>query len=179
VVFQRRLVIDASVARSAGSEHSVFPVSRYCRDVLRTVLQYRHVLVMSSDIKSEWDKHESGFAKTWRVEMQNRKLVYMITNEVISELRNAIASLQVRENERRAMLKDVRLLEAALATDRRIISLDDSVRRLFSLSCSSLQDCSDIVWVNPVKTNEAVCLWLKRGANTDRKRRLGSMVAGG
>jgi len=46
--------------------------------------------------------------------MQNRKLVYMITNEVISELRNAIASLQVRENERRAMLKDVRLLEAAL-----------------------------------------------------------------
>ncbi|MGA9382780.1 MAG: hypothetical protein WBV73_28800 [Phormidium sp.] len=59
------LVIDASVARAAGGESAKSPTSKYCRDFLLAVLDISHRVVMTPDIRKEWDKHQSSFARTW------------------------------------------------------------------------------------------------------------------
>jgi hypothetical protein len=49
----KRLVIDASVARSAGGETAVFPTSKHCRDFLRATLETGHCVVMTPVIRSD------------------------------------------------------------------------------------------------------------------------------
>jgi hypothetical protein len=56
---ENRLVIDASVARSSGDQGATYPTSVNCRDFLLAVLNICHQLVMTQDIKAEWDKHQS------------------------------------------------------------------------------------------------------------------------
>jgi len=65
----KRLVIDASVARSSGGEDATYPTSVHCRDFLQAVLDICHKFVMTPDIKQEWDKHQSIFALRWRRRM--------------------------------------------------------------------------------------------------------------
>lgn len=43
----KRLVIDASVARSAGKKDATDPRSVRCRDFLKTVLEISHRVVMT------------------------------------------------------------------------------------------------------------------------------------
>ena len=59
----KRLVIDASVARAAGGEDATFPISVYCRDFLQAVLDISHRVVMTPDIRDEWNKHQSKSAR--------------------------------------------------------------------------------------------------------------------
>ncbi len=48
------------------------------------------------------------------------------------------------------MLKDLRLIEAAIATDKIVISLDDNTARKFFIRAASQVDkLKNIVWVNP------------------------------
>jgi hypothetical protein len=71
----RRLVIDASVARSSGGEAATYPTSKHCRDFLKATLKICHRVVMTPDIMEEWRAHQSGFARRWRVSMEARKKV--------------------------------------------------------------------------------------------------------
>jgi hypothetical protein len=61
--------------------------------------------------------------------------------------------------EKEAMLKDVHLIEAALAADKIVASLDDEARRLFNVA-----ELSTVVWVNPVAHHEDCLTWLADGA---------------
>jgi hypothetical protein len=72
------------------------------------------------------------------------------------------------------MLKDCLLVEAAIVTDRSIISLDETVRSLFSGVAQELRTLRRIVWINPDKEDEQSIIWLKNGAKLERKRFLGS-----
>lgn len=73
---------------------------------------------------------------------------------------------------------DMLLVEAALVTDRVIVSLDEEVRGLFKANLDRLRALSRIVWVNPDRDEEAPIVWLRAGARAERHRRLG-YVAGG
>jgi len=71
------LVIDASVARAAGTENATSPTAQACCAFLKAVLEICHRMVMTPEIKKEWDKHESRFAKKWRSTMiAKKKLEY-------------------------------------------------------------------------------------------------------
>jgi hypothetical protein len=59
----RRLVIDASVARSSGGEDALYPLPKQCRDFLKATLSCGHRVVLSPPVNAEWKKHESGFAR--------------------------------------------------------------------------------------------------------------------
>jgi hypothetical protein len=121
----KRLVIDASVARSAGGEEATYPTSVYCRDFLKAVLDICHKVVMTPDIREEWNKHESDFARAWRRRMVAKRKFEFLDIPVNDELWNKIDRIAGTDKQRTEMFKDLLLIEAAIATDRIVISLDD------------------------------------------------------
>ena len=74
------------------------------------------------------------------------------------------------------MLNDVHLIDAALATDRTVNSLDGKARKVFARASHTLAELTSIVWVNPDQPAEDPTGWLQRGAKPERKRMLGSSV---
>jgi hypothetical protein len=144
------LVIDASIAQAASTLEAQHPTGSRCRDFLITVRGVCHRIAWSEAIKTEWDKHQSIFATQWRVSMVNlRQKLRPVKNELLEELRTAIEGHSKDRNVVAIMLKDVHLIEAALATDQRIASLDDAVRGHFSQLAATLDSLPEIVWVKP------------------------------
>ena len=71
-----------------------------------------------------------------------------------------------------AMRKDLLLVEAALASDRRILSLDDKARRAFGRASGSLEALRRILWANPKTPAEGVDVWIRDGARRESAREL-------
>jgi hypothetical protein len=169
----RRLVIDASVARSSGDENATYPTSKRCRDFLLATRETGHQAVMTPGIRDEWNKHQSGFARRWRVSMLARKKLCIANVARNDELREKIERTAAKEKHRKAMLKDMHLIEAAMATDRVIISLDETVRALFSEAARGVSELRIVLWANPDKTEEGCLVWLEAGAKAETRRYLG------
>ena len=127
---------------------------------------------MTPDIMEEWRAHQSGFARRWRVSMEARKKVERIDTATNVDLRSKIERAAGDEQRCAAMLKDSHLIEAALATDRTVISLDETARSLFTLMAQSVGEIKNIVWVNPDKVDEQPINWLGEGARPEKNRRL-------
>ena len=72
------------------------------------------------------------------------------------------------------MRKDFLLVEAAIATDERIISLDDKVKALFSAESKKILELRNIVWINP-DTDPAGAMALLDGDASQRQWRLAAM----
>ncbi|HAG83222.1 MAG TPA: hypothetical protein DCL61_19275 [Cyanobacteria bacterium UBA12227] len=172
----KRLVIDASVGRSSGGEEATYPTSVHCRDFLKAVLDICHKVVMTPDIRDEWNKHQSEFARKWRSQMVAKRKFEFLDVPVNEELWNQIDLLAGTDKQRAEMFKDLRLLEAALVTDKTVISLDDNTaRRFFSKAAAQVDELKDIVWVNPDKIEEEQPIeWLQNGANPEPDRQLGT-----
>src|SRR5271169_6766548 len=115
----RRLVVDASVASAAGK--TMFPSSFRSREFLSEVLKISHRIVMTADLAEEWDRHESLYATTWRAEMRSRNKIVDLAVEENDEVRRQVSVSKAVE-------KDLHLIEAALETDKIVISLDDRAR---------------------------------------------------
>lgn len=170
----KRLVVDASVARAAGGETAVFPLSKRCRDLLKTMLAVCHRAVLTRPVREEWKKHESTFARQWRTAMMARKKLVLDDAPEDREIREAIEDAARTDKGRRAMLKDAHLIEAARATDGTVLSLDDVVRALFAAASSEVRPLRTIVWANPAHEEEGCLAWLEDGAPGDEHRQLGS-----
>lgn len=168
----RRLVIDASVARAAGGEGATYPLSKQCRDALKTVLDVCHRAVMPAAIREEWNKHQSVFASQWRVAMVARKKLILEDTPSDPVLRGDIEAAPATELGRAAMLKDVHLVEAAQAADRTILSLDDAARGLFAGASRRVRALRTIVWVNPGGEGGRALAWLEAGAPAEVGYRL-------
>lgn len=169
-----RLVIDASVARASGGIEAVHPTARVVRDFLREVLIICHRAVMTPAIRVEWDRHESVFARKWRRSMVARKKLVILDLQESSDLRAAINDGPASENDKSTMIKDLLLVEAAIATDERIVALDDKVQALFSVESKRIPGLRDIIWINPV-TNPAGAMALLSGGGDQRQWTLVAM----
>jgi len=170
-----RLVIDASVAGAAGGKTATAPTSTNCRDFLLAVRNERYVVIMSSQLSREWNDHKSLFARTWLTAMTTRGDVVFLDIKASNRLRREIERAVVpgRAAELKAMRKDFHLLEAALATDQSVVSLDETVRALFDRAAVNVVALKNIVWVNPDKAAEEPIGWLEKNAKPERKRMLG------
>ena len=82
-----------------------------------------------------------------------------------SDLRNRISEGFSSDKDKFTMIKDFLLIEAAIATDERIVSLDDRVKTLFSKESPRIPELRSIVWINPV-TNSAGATALLEGNAT-------------
>ncbi|WP_437755589.1 hypothetical protein [Sorangium sp. So ce1389] len=160
------------MARAAGGEGATFPLSKHCRDVLKTVLDVCHRAVMPAAIRDEWNKHQSVFATRWRVAMVARKKLILDDTPSDALLRGEIEAVSATEPAREAMLKDVHLVEAAQMADRTILSLDDTARGLFASASPRVRALRTIVWVNPGSEGDRAQAWLHDGAPPEPAYRL-------
>ncbi len=169
----RRLVIDASVARASGDEQATFPTSMRCRDFLSAVRNFRHCMVLTDEIAAEWNRHQSRFARGWRVSMLAQKKVVRLQPECDDDFRDAIIATASTNKERDAILKDLHLIEAALGADKSVIALDETVRALLHQAAQQLGRLKSILWVNPDIPDEKPVVWLEQKAKKEKHRCLG------
>jgi hypothetical protein len=169
----KRLVIDASVARAAGGEDATYPISVYCRDFLEAVLNICHRVVMTPDIRDEWNKHQSKSARIWLRRMVAKKKLCPCDIAVDDDLWCQVEAIAESDKERDIMVKDLRLVEAAIATDRTVVSLDNKVRNCFAKAAVQVDELKDIIWVNPAQIEETPLNWLQNGAEPEIERSLG------
>lgn len=169
----KRLVIDTDVAQASGDEDATDPRAINCRDFLKEVRSQDHRVVMTREISDEWKRHRSGFALEWRVSMDARRRIDRINPPEDEELRDKVTVTASDEDEIEAMQKDFHLLQAALTTDQTIISLDETVRRLFKQASRQVGEIRNIIWVNPDRTaEEQPITWLQNGAPPEPHRQL-------
>jgi hypothetical protein len=170
------LVIDASIARSCGQPEATYPTSVHCREFLEHVLSICHRIVMTPEIRDEWNKHASRFARSWMSQMiARKKLIAMPTLPIDSALWNLLEKLAETDKQRGDIVKDIHLLEAALATDQIIISLDEqTARKYFTQAAQTIETLQPITWVNPDKIEkEQPIAWLLAGCPNEKNRTLG------
>lgn len=163
-------MIDADVARASGGSTATHPAATATRDFLQAVLTICHKVVMTTAIQEEWNEHQSGFARKWRRSMINKRKLVAINPDQREDIRLGIEEEGIAENKKQAMIKDCHLIEAALATNLSIISLDDTARNLFAVTTNSIADLRVVLWVNPVHDHGKVIEWLKDGAPCEGRR---------
>jgi hypothetical protein len=167
-----RLVIDASIAQAAGTLEARHPTAERCRDFLIAVRGVCHRMTWSPAIKAEWEEHQSTFATQWLVTMMKLRKLWHVKDEPLEELRQAIEGHSEDENITAIMLKDAHLLEAAVATDSRVASLDDVARGHFRRLAATLDSLRLVMWVNPAVEEEQAVEWVEKGVPGKRPLRL-------
>ena len=170
----RRLVVDASVAKTAGrGPKARVENKKRCRDFLQAALAICHHVAMTAEVFDEWKKHELDFARKWRKEMVARKKFHRGQPPVDKARKNAILATAKNQKQADAMAKDLRLIEAALLSDSIVISCDEEARKLFGRAASTVPALRRIVWVNPTTEPTQAIEWLRRCAPADRALLLG------
>jgi hypothetical protein len=166
------LVVDADVAQAAGTLEAQHERARVCRDVLIAIRGVCHRLAWTEAISAEWAEHaaRSLFASTWLTSMLRLNKVRAVQAPQ-SELTEAIEDSDVDPGVKAILQKDRHLVEAALATDSRVISLDGTAHFHFIALASTVEYLKPILWVNP-ETDQDVVQWLEDGAPDKKSRRL-------
>ncbi|HWZ43925.1 MAG TPA: hypothetical protein VNW97_10625 [Candidatus Saccharimonadales bacterium] len=171
------LVIDASVARAAGGEGATYPASKHTRDCLTEVRANGHLLAFSPEIRAEWNRHQSSFARQWRLSMVARRRVRQIDSPRDENLRLRIEKASRNTADWNIVEKDCILIEAAIVCDRVILSLDETARNLFRFCGAKVGEIRTVMWTNPAITEELIIDWIYSGCETEGHRMLGHNVA--
>lgn len=170
-------VIDTDVVRASGNRESEHPRAKHCCNFLETVWLLNHRVVITVEIRKEWDKYASQFARRWWVSMEMRNRVCPINLLQDEKLRTKILCTARSEKQIATMKKDFHLLNAALATDQKIISCEKQIRKLFARASEKVSEIRHIIWVNPERTEEEQPIaWLKNGAPAEEYRQLSNFI---
>jgi len=152
-------VIDADIARSASVTE--YPDSRNCRIFLEKIREYKHYIVMTAEIKKEWDKHKSVFSRKWLANMiAKRKYKFYIVNDS-EKFAKKLKNFEISDKDENIARKDSHLIDAALKADKFIASGDDTARNVFVLIAEKEIDLKKIYWVNPKKSSSEIINWLQ------------------
>jgi hypothetical protein len=116
---------------------------------------------MTAALADEWDKHQSLFALRWRAEMRSQAKIVDIVDVEHADVRAQVAMTP-------AVMKDLHLVEASLATDKVVVSLDDRARAELNVEATR-----DVTWVNAVADGGHAIYWLRGGANPVERWKLG------
>jgi len=165
------IVVDASVARAASpSPHSS---AQRCWECLEALDDAGHSLVMTRSLMDEWLKREktrpsgswllyaSRWAYAWLTNIRQRRRVLWVHGHHRTELLGRALDA-VDPQYHTEVRKDLHLVESALATDKRILSLDRTMNRLLGCAARKVPELCVVLWVHPV-TDEAP-QWLSDGA---------------
>ncbi|MGI8549388.1 MAG: hypothetical protein ACR2PL_01130 [Dehalococcoidia bacterium] len=170
----RGLVIDSDIVHAAGGPGSVQPRAGRCHDFLNEVRKLGHKAVLTPALEREWSAHLSRYAKAWFALMLRRRLIWRVPIGGDRDLGERLFAVAPDAQIADIMLKDAHLLEAALATDMTVASLERRVRGHFTRASEQIAEIQEIVWANPAReAEEQVILWLRQGAPAERARMLG------
>jgi len=140
----RRLVVDASVVQAAGETHH--PVSSACRNCLEAIRRICHRVVVTPEMRDEWDRHMSNFTRKWRRSMAARRKPL----QLVPAADFSMSTEGLSEEDKATIEKDRCLLQAAFAADRIIITRDDALRSALAKMPRNAKLMASITWVNPV-----------------------------
>lgn len=160
------IVIDADIMRSAGTSEN--PHSGNARRALEAIWKAGHRIVQCRPIKEEYDRHQGRYASLWRTKMVSRKRwTYWNYAEDVALRHTLVAALPetAGTSQERAVRKDAHLLEAAAATDKRIVSKDSKAKILFQHACPNLGMHRHIHWGDLTGAAKAVIEWIADGCN--------------
>jgi predicted nucleic acid-binding protein len=173
-MISKSLVVDTSIFRSAGRTDN--PESSRSREILEGILIICHKVVFTPYMYSEWRKHRSNFSSTWLASMTARKKITRRKDEEVrnDQLRYQIDQLSLSDNLGKAIDKDLPFVEAAIATDKTIISKDEKMKEILCVLSKNIKVLKIIAWVSPInEESESISEWLLNGANLDKDRCLG------
>ena len=143
-----RIVIDASVARSAGETDAVDSVN--ARRVLEEIRKICHRMVLTPYLEKEWETHRSRFAKAWQASMVSKRKVEVVPDPSDDDPLQQIPRLPVFSPKKaKAVRKDLHLLSAAFQTDRLILSQDESLKNDLRLAETASPQLKKLRWLNP------------------------------
>lgn len=175
------LVVNTSVVRAAGT--STHSVSQRCREVLNLIEALGYKIAMCRELEEEWEQqvperpagewsfYISRLAMEWYNRMKNYRRVLYISLPKESSLRDQVSNqAQTLWPGIRQVEKDLFLIELALETDRRVISLNDKQQKQFSQIARHVQEIASVLWLNPDQEN--VPEWLRNGAPDEPQYRL-------
>lgn len=144
------IVIDADVARSSGlTEH---PISSSCRGLLNNVKDEGCDIVFCPKLFEEWREHSSGYARKWLVSMMASSRSKLLSD--VLQIDDEIENISIPNDLKKIAKKDCHLVSLALHMPAFVASRDDKARRAFVTSSNYLEKVKDVVWFNPVKSNE-------------------------
>jgi len=165
----RRIVVDASVMRSAGE--TSHPDSVLCREFLLAILEICHRVVLTPEIEREWRRHASRFSMQWLATMRRRRKVVDVNPTItLASLLGSSPDLAGRRFD--AVEKDCLLIDAALACAGLIVSRDDKMRAILRTVGRDIEQLQGLVWVNPAAGSETPIQWLNSGARSEPARQL-------
>ena len=159
-----RLVVDASVATSAGEENER---GEGCHEVLQEILRICHRVTMTEAIEEEWREHSHKFARAWLHSMYARRKVDWVVPKVDKSLESRIVWALPRKNDQDTARKDLHLIQAAIKTDRIVLSADKAARDCFREATAKVHQLRRIEWADPTTQSEPIVEQLK----TDDKHR--------
>jgi len=167
----RNIVVDTDVLRSAGDLGLADSRPVLCSRFLTAVLWGGYGIVLTAELLAEWRRHRSRFATRWLRTMFARRRVVRV-QPADSGLRARAVHLSLPRTLIDALLKDVHLVDAALAADKLIASMDETTRSILRevIGSGECQNLSDLCWVNPERDD--VIDWLRDGARSIRPFRL-------
>lgn len=74
------------------------------------------------------------------------------------------------DKQRKEVIKDIHLLEAAFESDRCIFSLDDKMKSLLKQALEYCPEIAGIIWANPDRDDEKIIIWLQSGVPDSKSR---------
>jgi hypothetical protein len=161
-----RIVVDVNVARSSGGLEAKNAHSCRCRNALITIYEKKHKIVLSNDLRAECIRHASEFSVEWYYSMKRDNLIEDIKDARDPELRERILCHFSDDGARRNVEKDIHLIEAALKTDKKIISNDPKERRKFVKISPIVVELQTIIWTS-TSDSDSLIKWLNGGATCD------------
>jgi hypothetical protein len=162
----RAVVVDTSVARSAGGPGPTHARSVACRDALGAMREASVHAVVSPALLDEYlrQEHQSTFFRKWLATMRSKRQVIETDARPSRDLR--LAAGRLPPSARAAVEKDLLLVSAAQATDDRVLSCDDTVRAHLAVLAADVRPLGRLHWANPEAPG---CVaWLGAGAHDDR-----------
>lgn len=162
----RVLVVDASVLHAAGGTTAVDSTSLKSSLALIAIIEAELSVAMTPLILKEWHDHASSYSTSWIRDMFSRRLIkrqaadYVLHSSLTAHAKKRLGAAQYA-----ALLSDEHLVGAALALDKRVVSLDTAMQQILRTLAPSYSLLNDFYWVQS-NTDECVA-WLSAGTPTD------------
>lgn len=160
------LVVDASVMRAAGGEEATDPAPAHARDALKAILTICHRICVSPELREEWKRHRSRFAKRWLTQMYAAGKVLSCEPPSCSAILADIRSFHsITQSDIAAVEKDIHLIAVALATGQAVLSWDKRVAVAIRKVCADRKTVTSkavahVLWIDPVTDSDALQAWL-------------------
>lgn len=167
----RVIVVDASVARRAGA--GMHSDSVNCAKALEALFSSSHSIAMSQDLMDEWRRHKKPVAMGFLQRMFSARRVVRNSPPPNSSLRRCLERSTRVVKHQKCLKKDAHLVELALATDKRVLSVDELARTLLQSASVKCTVVAAIYWANPDTDAARCCAWIAAGVKATAALKLG------